>query len=236
MMRARLATELFALVLWLCLFVYLVLALAEGGSGSSCHWVFPRWFGCVLSAHETLAGALIGAAGVLIGAWIAWTAVQQQINADHHRLIADRVQAEQLLEADLTNYAEGMAAAWCLLVALSEQTTDEAKTATREATAYMARQLSRADRIANYRAMSNILGWDRRVSYIGLIDRLDDLRQFSDADEIHDPQEVLGAIRHLADQFELCLPNTSHYFDGLWRRSPKAMSFADYVRYIGGVR
>jgi hypothetical protein len=161
---------------------------------------------------------------------------EQQINADHHRLIADRVQAEQLLEADLTNYAEGMAAAWCLLVALSEQTTDEAKTATREATAYMARQLSRADRIANYRAMSNILGWDRRVSYIGLIDRLDDLRQFSDADEIHDPQEVLGAIRHLADQFELCLPNTSHYFDGLWRRSPKAMSFADYVRYIGGVR
>ena len=161
---------------------------------------------------------------------------EQQINADHHRLIADRVQAEQLLEVDLTNYAEGMAAAWCLLVALSEQTTDEAKTATREATAYMARQLSRADRIANYRAMSNILGWDRRVSYIGLIDRLDDLRQFSDADEIHDPQEVLGAIRHLADQFELCLPNTSHYFDGLWRRSPKAMSFADYVRYIGGVR
>jgi hypothetical protein len=48
-----------------------------------------------------------------------------------------------------------------------------------------------------------------------------------------DPEEVLSVIRRLADDFEYCLPTTSHYFNGLWRRSPKARSFADWVEYIG---
>jgi hypothetical protein len=60
------------------LFVYLTLALTEVGGTAGCHWAFPRWFGCVLWTHETLAAGLIGAGGALIAAWIAWTAVQQQ--------------------------------------------------------------------------------------------------------------------------------------------------------------
>ena len=97
------------LVLALCsfLFVYLILALTEIGSGSGCHWAFPRWFGCVLGLHETLAAGLIGAAGVLIAAWMAWTAVQRQINAERQRTVADRKEAERLLAEDLTNYADG---------------------------------------------------------------------------------------------------------------------------------
>ena len=114
------------LVLALCsfLFVYLILALTEIGSGAGCHWAFPRWFGCVLGLHETLAAGLMGAAGVLIAAWMAWTAVQQQINADRERTVADRKEAERLLAEDLTNYADGMAAAWRELLAVPNPTPE----------------------------------------------------------------------------------------------------------------
>jgi hypothetical protein len=44
---------------------------------------------------------------------------------------------------------------------------------------------------------------------------------------------VLGTIRALADYFESCLPDTGVYFEGLWRRSPKAMTFKDFVKDIG---
>jgi hypothetical protein len=71
-------------------FIYLVLALAEAGGLAACHWAFPRWFGCVLYVHESLAAGLIAAAGALTAAWIAWTAVQQQINAEKERTTADR--------------------------------------------------------------------------------------------------------------------------------------------------
>ncbi len=71
-------------------FIYLVLALAEAGGLAACHWAFPRWFGCVLYVHESLAAGLIAAAGALTAAWMAWTAVQQQISAEKARTTADR--------------------------------------------------------------------------------------------------------------------------------------------------
>jgi hypothetical protein len=46
----------------------------------------------VLWTHETLAAGLIAAGGALIAAWIAWTAVQQQINAEQQRMAADRIE------------------------------------------------------------------------------------------------------------------------------------------------
>jgi len=47
--------QLIALLFILPLFTFSVLALAQAGSGSSCHWKFPKWFGC-MAAHESLAG------------------------------------------------------------------------------------------------------------------------------------------------------------------------------------
>src|SRR5215831_14165497 len=70
--------------------------------------------------HENLAGGLIGLARVLLGAWVAWSAVQQQINADRERAMADRVEADRLLSEAFTDYADGMATAWRYLVALPE--------------------------------------------------------------------------------------------------------------------
>jgi hypothetical protein len=230
MMQSR-KTQLVALLFGLPLFVFLVLALAQSGSGSSCHWAFPKWFGCVMAAHESLAGGLIGLAGVILGAWTAWAAVQQQIYSERELAAADRVEAERLLSKDLSEYAEGMAAAWRLLVALPENPAPEHTSAVYGATAYMAERVSRPEKLETYLGMAAILGWDRRVAYSNVLNRLRELRKFSDPKSIHDSYEVLAEIRTLADYFELCLPTTSDYFKGLWRRSHKAMSFGDLVRH-----
>ncbi len=197
-----------ALVLGLWLFVYLVLAFAQWGSAGSCHWAFPKWFGCVLSAHEGLAGGLVGASGALIAARIAWMAVQEQINAEHDRMMADRVEADEHPDAETIERV-------------------------RDATAYMAQRVSRPESIANYQGMVEILAWDRRIKYNVLINGFEKLRAFIDPASKWEPDEVLDAIRELGDDFEVCLPATSDYFEGLWRRTPKAMSFADIVRWLG---
>jgi hypothetical protein len=43
---------------------------------------FPKWVGCAMAAHENLAGGLIGSAGALLAAWIAWHAVMAQMESD----------------------------------------------------------------------------------------------------------------------------------------------------------
>jgi hypothetical protein len=224
--------QLLALALCFFFFVYLTLALTEAGGNGGCHWAFPRWFGCVLWVHETLAAGLIAAGGALVAAWIAWTAVQKQINAQQERITADREEAERLLAKEMTNYADGMAAAWRLLLAVPDPVPEpRAWEAAREATAYMAKRLSRPAQTANFQAMAEILGCDRRRKYLALIKGLENLAQFNDAASINEPTDVLNVIRDLADDFEACLPQTSEYFVGLWRRPHKDLSFA--VRRIG---
>src|SRR5260370_22968749 len=63
-----------------------------------------------------------------------------------------------------------MAAAWRELVAVPNPTPEpSAWEGIRQAAAYMAERLSRSDHIANYRAMAEILGWDRRRKYVALM-------------------------------------------------------------------
>jgi hypothetical protein len=235
---SRHAAPLVILILLLVLLVYLVLGLAQAGSGSSCRWAFPKWFGCVLAAHETLAAGLIGAGGALVAAWIAWSAVQQQINAERERMLADRVEAERLLTEELTDFAEGMAAAWRVLVALDEvpaEQKDERTIHARDATMYMANRLSRPEQIESYRSMANILGWNRRIRYRRLIRRLEEFEPFSHSDKHWDLEDALNLMRNASYDFEWCLPANSDFFGPLWRRTPKAMTFAMYIERIGGI-
>jgi hypothetical protein len=46
-----------------------------------CDWQFPKALSCLLGARENLAGGVIGAAGALMAAWLAWVAIQKQIVA-----------------------------------------------------------------------------------------------------------------------------------------------------------
>jgi hypothetical protein len=225
-------TQFFILLFGLPLFTFLVLALAQWGGGSSCHWQFPKWFGCVLDNHDSLAAGLIGAAGALFAAWIAWTAVQRQINADRERATADRAIAEQLLSTELTDYAEALAAALRRLAALPEDAMYDRSRAVYEAAAYMAERVSRREWIANYQAMADTLSWDRRIKYGTLLRGLDELQQFKAPETIRaHHQDALSLMRRLANDFMVCLPNTHHYFEGLFLGSAKAMSLADMVDY-----
>jgi hypothetical protein len=151
------------------------------------------------------------------------------------RALADRREAERLLSDDLTDYADAMAAAWRLLVDPEQGADQSRKGQVFEGVAYMAKLLSRPEQIANYRAMANILAWDRRRRYIVLLRGLEELKEFNSPELIGDPEDVLGKIRGLSHDFEYCLPDTSKFFSGLWRRYPKAMNHADWVRRIGGV-
>lgn len=226
-------TQFLALLFFLPLFTFSVLALAQWGSGSSCHWQFPKWFGCVLRDHDSLAAGLIGAAGALFAAWIAWTAVQRQINADRERALADREEAEQLLSRELTDFAQALAAALRHLAALTEDSSFERSVAVYDAAAHMAERVTRKEHIANYQAMANTLSWDRRIKYGTLLRGLDELREFKDSSTIRARhQEALSLIRRIANAFMFCLPNTSCYFEGLFLGSAKAKSLADTVEDI----
>jgi len=84
-------TQFLLLLFGFPLFIFLVLAFAQWGSGSSCGWQFPKWFGCVLHDEDSLAAGLIGAAGALFAAWIAWTTVQRQLEEQQRQArIAER--------------------------------------------------------------------------------------------------------------------------------------------------
>jgi hypothetical protein len=57
---------------------------------------FPKWVGCVMAAHESLAGGLIGFAGAIIAAWVAYSAVQDQLRNTNEQLRkAERLRAEE---------------------------------------------------------------------------------------------------------------------------------------------
>jgi hypothetical protein len=43
------------------------------------HSQFPKWLGCAMALHESLAAGLLAAIGALFGAWLAFNAVQDQI-------------------------------------------------------------------------------------------------------------------------------------------------------------
>ena len=55
---------------------------------------WPRYLGCAMTAHEGLAGGLIGAAGALFAAWLAFDAIQQQILKEAERRKVEQAEAK----------------------------------------------------------------------------------------------------------------------------------------------
>jgi hypothetical protein len=60
------------------------------------HSQFPKWLGCAMALHESLAAGLLAAIGALFGAWLAFNAVQDQIGmAKQNEREAARLKAER---------------------------------------------------------------------------------------------------------------------------------------------
>jgi hypothetical protein len=86
MKRGRLLQG-FTLALLIVVLIFLTLTLAQFGvepakqcAVSLSKAQFPKWVGCMIAAHEGLAGGLIGAGGALFAGWLAWSAVREQID------------------------------------------------------------------------------------------------------------------------------------------------------------
>lgn len=75
--------------------------------------------------------------------------------------------------------------------------------------------------INSAKAMIQCLGWSRRIRYQELFGELDGLAVYANKNGI-DTSELLNQVRSVADQMEYVEPATSVYFEGLWRRTPKA--------------
>lgn len=101
----------------------------------------PKWFGCTMAAHEALAGGLIGGAGALFAAWVAFTAVREQLAEDRRReqLAEDRsrrrrrqIEAKATALACITpsihtaaNALHQIIAALCVAQAAEQNATDK---------------------------------------------------------------------------------------------------------------
>jgi hypothetical protein len=98
-----------------------VLAAALAWGPHYCKPAFPMIIGCALGSYESLAAGIIASAAALIAGWLAWSAVQAQIEAEAKRAVADRVEVEEILKQDIDTFADGLAAIWRILDSLDEE-------------------------------------------------------------------------------------------------------------------
>ena len=97
-----------------------VLAAAQAGSDGNCALVFPKWVGCVLAAHQALAGGLIAGGGALFAGWLAWSAVRDQDLASRGRAAAGERQTFETLQRELGPLLE----LWNMIWRIVEETLD----------------------------------------------------------------------------------------------------------------
>lgn len=209
-----------------------VLASAVAWGPHHCKIAFPMVIGCAMGSYESLAGGMFAAGAALFAGWLAWSAVQVQINAEEKRATADRVEVERVLADDIDRFAEALSAMWKILENLDKSETHDRTQI--DAVIWGIRKIANEAWLSTSRKMVTALGWDRRRRYEDLFASLEGLRRFCNADDfvIYD---ALDAVREASVDFELLNPACSTYFEGLWRRSPKAWSLGYAIEVQAGV-
>ena len=56
---------------------------------------WPKYTGCTIAAHESLAGGLIGAGGVIWAAWLAFDGIQEQLAEERERRRQQHIDAKK---------------------------------------------------------------------------------------------------------------------------------------------
>lgn len=226
--------QIASLIAGACVFAYLVLALAQVSLNEKACGLDLSWFGCVLRSHENLAGGLASGAMTLVAAWVAWIAVQDQIQADRVARTEDGRTAERLLIQHLEYYAEGLATAWEMIVGLSSQkpaSIEQVRTATSEIIKVVTEPVA----MAAYREMVKSLDWEKRLSFGDLLNELETLRAYKDANSLGDCSEVEGAIRRTSHFLESCIPDGHKYFSDLPQGSPKAWTLGMLAKHVANI-
>jgi hypothetical protein len=197
-----------------------VLAAALAWGPHHCKPAFPMIIGCAFSSYESLAAGMIASAAALIAGWLAWSAVQTQIEVDEKRASADRVEVEQILKQDIDTFADGLAAIWRILDSLDAEGAEPDRTKL-EGVICGIEAIAKENWLSTSRRMVTVLGWERRRKYEQLFDGLEDLRRFRNVDDF-DVHAALTIVRSVSWDFEFVQRETAEYFQGLWRRTPKA--------------
>jgi hypothetical protein len=80
--------------------ILVLVTISDPDHASKCVTEFSvRWLGCAMAVHETLAAGLLAAIGALFGAWLAFNAVQDQIDmAKRNEREAERLKAEREMQ------------------------------------------------------------------------------------------------------------------------------------------
>ena len=89
-----------------------LLAAADAGSASHCAPVFPKWFGCVLAARESLAGGLIAAGAATFAGWLAWSGVRDQVRAERDLSTARERGSQQAILIEMKNLFDTLNEMW----------------------------------------------------------------------------------------------------------------------------
>ena len=220
---------------WLAATV-VVLAAAVAWGPHHCKAAFPMVIGCAIGSYEALTGGMIAAGAALVAGWLAWSAVQRQIEAEEKRAAADRTEVEKVLQGDLNSFAEGLAELWKILDRLERDETlgpDELLTRL-GGVVYGIERITRKTWLDTSRKMVAVLGWKRRREYEELFEGLKRLGGFQDATNF-DVGMALSAVRSVSYDFELLRPDTAQYFEGLFRRTPKAWTLGDEIKVAARV-
>jgi hypothetical protein len=65
--------------------IVVVLGSALAWGPHHCKLAFPMVIGCAMGSYEDLSGGIFAASAAIFAGWLAWSAVQVQINAEEKR-------------------------------------------------------------------------------------------------------------------------------------------------------
>ena len=214
----------------------LMLAAALVWGPHQCKAAFPMIIGCAMGSYESLAGGVLAAGTALFAGWLAWSAVQIQIAAEEKRATAERMEVEAVLQGDLDNLAEELSSIWKILLAIDmpPPLPPDNVGELLEGVIYGIDNIAKADWINTSRTMAKSLGWERRRYYNWLFEGIERLGQFRNIDNF-DIDGALNAVRDVSNYFELLRPETARFFNGLWRRSPKAWTLGYAISVRAGL-
>jgi hypothetical protein len=103
-------------------------ALTEGAKRCAPSFLKSQWppyIGCAMAAHEGLAGGLVGAAGALFAAWLAFDAIQEQLADERERELKNQREAKAAAPTALNALTQAAAAALAAINKALDATPEE---------------------------------------------------------------------------------------------------------------
>jgi hypothetical protein len=177
---------------------------------------WPMYLGCAMATHEDLAAGLIGGAGALFAAWLAFTAVQEQIGEERsHRERQTRNEEErrrrqqtEAKQAAIGSIAQTVHAAAATLFVVERAIRAGYGMEQGNADQLVeqgVRHIQRTLESFTVREIFRDLGADDRLIYLAIIGTLETLVSVS-----LEPSPVLNRMQRLENQRH-ALMNVHHY-------------------------